>query len=66
MNGAPQPGDIGVIEQPYQHHFLVFQVSGSRVLTIDGNSLDSESHTGTIVQTSHPIAGTIFFRATGI
>ena len=35
---APQPGDIGYIDQPYQHHCIVVKVEGDTVYSIDGNS----------------------------
>ncbi len=35
---APEPGDIGYKDQPYQHHFIVESVEGGRVHSIDGNS----------------------------
>lgn len=34
----PQPGDIGYIDQPFQHHCIVVKVDGSNVQSIDGNS----------------------------
>jgi hypothetical protein len=33
----PQPGDIGYIDQPYQHHAIVESVSGDTIASIDGN-----------------------------
>lgn len=35
---SPQPGDIGYIHQPYQHHCIVVRVEGDTVYSIDGNS----------------------------
>lgn len=35
---TPQPGDIGYIEHPYQHHLIVERIDGDRVFSIDGNS----------------------------
>lgn len=34
----PQPGDIGYVDQPYQHHCIVAAVNGDSIVTIDGNS----------------------------
>src|SRR6185295_7799817 len=34
----PQPGDIGYIDQPYQHHCIVVSIEGDTVHSIDGNS----------------------------
>jgi hypothetical protein len=34
----PQPGDIGYIDQPYQHHCIIVKVEGDTVFSIDGNS----------------------------
>lgn len=34
----PQPGDIAYIDQPYQHHAIVWKMEGNTVYTIDGNS----------------------------
>lgn len=34
----PQPGDIGYIHKPNQHHAVVVRVEGDTVHTIDGNS----------------------------
>jgi len=33
-----QPGDIGFISEPFQHHFVVTEVIGDTVKSIDGNS----------------------------
>lgn len=35
---SPQPGDIGYIDQPYQHHCIVTKVNGDTIDSIDGNS----------------------------
>lgn len=35
---SPQPGDIGYIHKPNQHHAVVKEVQGDKILTIDGNS----------------------------
>ena len=35
---SPQPGDIGYIHEPNQHHAVVKEIQGDNVLTIDGNS----------------------------
>jgi hypothetical protein len=35
---SPQPGDIGYIHQPFQHHCIVVRVEGDTVYSIDGNS----------------------------
>ncbi len=35
---SPQPGDIGYIDQPFQHHCIVTKVSGDTIESIDGNS----------------------------
>lgn len=34
----PQPGDIGYIHKPNQHHAVVKEVQGDKIQTIDGNS----------------------------
>lgn len=34
----PQPGDIGYIDQPYQHHCIVERIEGDTIFSIDGNS----------------------------
>lgn len=34
----PQPGDIGYIDQPYQHHLVMESVSPVQVRSIDGNT----------------------------
>lgn len=34
---APEPGDIGYVDKPYQHHFVVASVEGAIVNCIDGN-----------------------------
>lgn len=36
----PEPGDIGYQDAPYQHHFIVEQVDGNLVHSIDGNQPD--------------------------
>ncbi len=35
---SPQPGDIGYIDQPFQHHCIIVKVDGNSVHSIDGNS----------------------------
>src|SRR5882757_7280291 len=35
---SPQPGDIGYIDQPFQHHCIVTKVNGDTIDSIDGNS----------------------------
>ncbi len=35
---SPQPGDIGYIDQPFQHHCIVTKVNGDTIESIDGNS----------------------------
>ena len=34
----PEPGDIGYVANPFQHHFLVERCEGNIVYCIDGNS----------------------------
>ncbi|HEY0065944.1 MAG TPA: DUF4157 domain-containing protein, partial [Flavisolibacter sp.] len=34
----PQPGDIGYIDQPYQHHCIIERIEGDTIHSIDGNS----------------------------
>ncbi|MGB3799157.1 MAG: DUF4157 domain-containing protein, partial [Lewinella sp.] len=34
----PQPGDIGYIDQPWQHHSIIKEVRGDTIISIDGNS----------------------------
>jgi len=44
------PGDVGVIGQPFQHHFLVVGVDGDAIVSIDGNSVGSDDlHGGQVV-----------------
>ncbi len=33
----PEPGDVGYIDQPFQHHFLVECINGDTIECIDGN-----------------------------
>lgn len=35
---SPQPGDIGYIDQPFQHHCIITKVNGATIDSIDGNS----------------------------
>jgi len=35
---TPQPGDIGYIHLPYQHHAIIKEVEGDTIHSIDGNS----------------------------
>lgn len=35
---TPEPGDIGYIDHPFQHHLIVERVDGDRVHSIDGNT----------------------------
>lgn len=37
---VPEPGDIGYLDQPFQHHFVVEVVDGTLVHSIDGNQPD--------------------------
>ncbi len=34
---APQPGDIGYLDQPFQHHYVVAEVGEHTLTSIDGN-----------------------------
>ncbi|HKY41390.1 MAG TPA: peptidoglycan-binding domain-containing protein [Polyangiaceae bacterium] len=34
----PEPGDLGYVDQPYQHHFLVEEVGAETYTSIDGNA----------------------------
>jgi peptidoglycan hydrolase-like protein with peptidoglycan-binding domain len=34
----PEPGDIGYIDQPFQHHCVVIAVDGDTITSVDGNS----------------------------
>lgn len=36
----PEPGDIGYLDKPFQHHFVVEAVDGALVHSIDGNQPD--------------------------
>lgn len=58
---SPQPGDIGYIDQPFQHHCIVTKVNGSTIESIDGNSgLYSE-----VIENTRPVtAYTGFFTST--
>ncbi len=38
VTSNPQPGDIGYIDQPYQHHCIITEVNGDTIKSIDGNS----------------------------
>ncbi|NTW51005.1 MAG: DUF4157 domain-containing protein [Chlorobiaceae bacterium] len=38
QTATPQPGDIGYIDQPFQHHCIVSKVDGEMIESIDGNS----------------------------
>lgn len=46
----PLPGDIGYVDQPYQHHCIVARVDGNSIVTIDGNS----GGTGQVLEHTHP------------
>jgi hypothetical protein len=36
---CPKPGDLGYIDQPFQHYAIVEFVDGNTITTIDGNSM---------------------------
>ena len=38
QTSSPQAGDIGYIDQPFQHHCIIVKVDGNNVHSIDGNS----------------------------
>ena len=46
---TPQPGDIGYIDQPFQHHCIVVRVEGDRIITIDGNTAGEGGATGGVI-----------------
>lgn len=50
----PQPGDIGYIAAPFQHHFIVESVDATNVHSIDGNQPD-------IRRQSRPLGSHIVF-----
>jgi hypothetical protein len=60
---TPQPGDVGYIDQPFQHHCIVVRVEGDTVITIDGNTRGEGGATGgQIAENSRPrSAFTAFF-----
>lgn len=33
----PEPGDIGYVDQPYQHHFIITEVGEKTLTSVDGN-----------------------------
>lgn len=37
---VPEPGDIGYLDKPFQHHFVVESVDGALVFSVDGNQPD--------------------------
>jgi hypothetical protein len=37
---VPEPGDIGYQDKPFQHHFVVTEVDGALVHSVDGNQPD--------------------------
>lgn len=45
---SPQPGDIGYVASPFQHHFIVETVDGPLVHSIDGNQPDIRRKTRAI------------------
>ena len=55
----PKPGDVGYVDQPYQHHFIVQSVEGDTVSSIDGNS----GGNGSIQSESHSKSGSTFYTA---
>jgi hypothetical protein len=59
---SPQAGDIGYIDQPFQHHCIIVKVDGNNVHSIDGNSgLFSE-----VKENTRPLSAyTGFFTAFG-
>jgi hypothetical protein len=40
LTTSTQPGDIGYIASPFQHHFIVESTDATRVYSIDGNQPD--------------------------
>ena len=58
----PQAGDIGYIDQPFQHHCIIVKIDGNNVVSIDGNSgLYSE-----VKENTRPLSAyTGFFTAFG-
>jgi hypothetical protein len=34
---TPEPGDIGYVDQPFQHHFLVTEADRHTISSVDGN-----------------------------
>ena len=38
QTSSPQAGDIGYIDQPFQHHCIIVKVDGNNVHSVDGNS----------------------------
>lgn len=37
---TPEPGDIGYVDQPFQHHFVVTEVDRHTIGSVDGNQGD--------------------------
>lgn len=57
MTDKPLPGDVGYLDKPWQHHYLVESVETDRVHSIDGNS---GAHS-TVNRATHPIGGCVYF-----
>ena len=45
---TPEPGDIGYLDKPFQHHFVVESVDGVIVHSVDGNQPDVRRKTRSI------------------
>ena len=45
---VPLPGDIGYLDKPFQHHFVVESVDGDLVHSVDGNQPDVRRKTRAI------------------
>jgi hypothetical protein len=58
---SPQPGDIGYIHKQNQHHAIVKEIQGDKVITIDGNSgMTSEVKENTKPRSAYTLFMTAF------
>lgn len=65
---AVQPGDVGYIANPYQHHCVVVKVSDTSIISVDGNTNNPEHqcYHGVWRKSRTPAGFDGFFRVTAV
>lgn len=65
---AVQPGDVGYIKDPHQHHCIVVKVNDTSIISVDGNTTnpDHQCYQGVWRKSRSAASFDGFFRVTAL